>query len=49
MHKVEIIEIMNLRTNEVYSPWENKSESVINIIKRKDKRKWVQRNIPKRV
>ena len=40
---------MEFRTTEPYSPCQNKSESVINIIKGKSKRRRVQRNIPKRV
>ena len=40
---------MDVRTTDPHSPWKNKAESVINIMKRKYKRRRVQRNIPKRV
>ena len=40
---------MEVRTAEPFSPWQNKAESVIKIIKGKAKRRRVHRNIPKRV
>ena len=40
---------MEVRTAEPFSPWQNKAESVIKIIKGKAKRRRVQSNIPKRV
>ena len=43
------LSIMEFRTTEPHSPWQNKAESVINIIKGKSKRIRIQRNIPKRV
>ena len=46
---LERISIMDVRTTKPHSPWENKSESAINIIKLKSKRIIVQRNIPTRV
>ena len=49
MQIVTRLEIMKVQTNESYSPWQNKAETVIKIIKGKSKRIRVQRNIPKRV
>ena len=40
---------MEVRTTDPYSPWQNKAESVIKIMKGKSKRKIFQRNIPKKV
>ena len=40
---------MEVQTTEPYSPWQNKAESVIKIIKGKAKIRRVQRNIHKRV
>ena len=39
---------MEVRTTEPYSPWQNKAESGIKIIKVKLKRRRFHRNIPKR-
>ena len=40
---------MEVQTTEPYSPWKNKAESGVKIIKGKAKRRRVQRNIPKMV
>ena len=40
---------MEVRTTEPYSPWQDKSESFIKIIKGDSNIRRVQRNIPKRV
>ena len=40
---------MEVQTTEPYSPWQNKAESVIKIIKGKAKLRRVQRNINKRI
>ena len=48
MQKVAILAIMEVWTTKPYYPWENKSESVIKIIKGESKRRRVRRNIPKR-
>ena len=40
---------MEVRTTEPFSLWQNKSESVIKIIKGKARKRRVQSNIPKRV
>ena len=49
MHRLEILERMEVQTSEPYSPWQNKAESIIKIIKGKSKRRIFQRKIPKRV
>ena len=49
MQKVARLERVEVRTTEPYSQWQNKAESVINIIKVKSKIGRVQINIPKRV
>ena len=49
MQRVAILEKMEVQTTEPYSPWKNKAESVIKIIKGKAKKIRVQRNITKRV
>ena len=49
MQIVAILAIMKVQTTDPYSPWQNKAENVIMIIKGKAKRRIVQRNIPKRV
>ena len=49
MQGVSRLARMEVRTIEPYSPWKNKAEGVIKIIKGKAKRRRVQRNIPKRV
>ena len=49
IHIVEILARMEVRNTEPYSPWQNKTESVIKIIKGKFNRIRVQRNIPNRV
>ena len=43
------LERIDVRTNETHSPCQNKTESVINIIKGKERRIRVQINIPKRI
>ena len=49
MQRVERLARMEVRTTEPYYPWQNKAESVNNILKGKANRRRVQRNIPKRV
>ena len=49
MQRVERLARMEVRTTDPYSPWQNKAESVIKIIKVKAKRIIVQKNITKRV
>ena len=49
MRIVSRLEIMEVLTTEPYYSWQNKYGSVIKIIKGKEKRRRVQRNIPKRV
>ena len=49
MHRLEILERMEVQTSEPYSPWQNKAESIIKIIKGKSKRRIFQRNISKRI
>ena len=49
IQRVARLEIIEVQTTEPYSPWQNKSESVIKIINGKSKRRIVQSNIPKRV
>ena len=49
IQRVERLERMYVRTTDPRSPWENKAEIAINIIKGKSKRRRDQRNIPKRV
>ena len=49
MQRVARLARMEVRTTEPYSLWQNKSESVIKIIKGKDQRRRIHRNIPKRV
>ena len=49
MQRVARLARMEVRTTELYSPWQKKAENVIKIIKVKAKRRRVQRNIPKRV
>ena len=48
MQRVERQARMEVQTTEPYYPWKE-SESIIKIIKGKDKRRIFQRNIPKRV
>ena len=40
---------MHVRTTKPHTPWQNKAEILINIIKGKYKRRIVQINIPKKV
>ena len=49
MKRVARLEIMEVLTTEPYSPWQNKAESVIKIMKGKGRSPTFQRNIPKRV
>ena len=49
MKRVAGLARMEVRTTETYSPWQNKAEIVIKIIKGKDKIRRVQRNISKRI
>ena len=49
MQRVARLSRIEVQTIELYSPWQNKFESVIKIIKGKAKRRRVQRKIPKRV
>ena len=49
IQRVAGLERMEVPTTEPYSPWKNKAESVIKIIKGKSKMRRVQRNIHKRV
>ena len=46
--KVERLARMEVQTTEPYSPWKNKAERIIRIIKGKAKRRRVQSNIYKR-
>ena len=48
MQIVAILAIMKVQTTDPYSPWQNKAENVIMIIKGKAKRRRVQSNKPKR-
>ena len=47
--RVARLAIMEVKTNEPYSTWQNKAESVIKIIRGKSKMRRVQRNIKKRI
>ena len=49
IHRVTGLERMEVQTTEPYSPWQNKAENVIKIIKGKAKIRRFQRNIHKRV
>ena len=49
IQRVARLEITEVQTTEPYSPWQNKSESVIKIMNGNSKRRIVQSNIPKRV
>ena len=49
MQIVERLAITDGPTTKPHSPWKNKAESVINIIKGKSKIRRAQRNTPKRV
>ena len=49
MQRVERLARMEVRTTDPYYSWQNKAESVINIIKGKAKRRRIQRNTTKRV
>ena len=48
MQRVARLAIIEFQTTEPYSPWQNKYESVIKLIKGKSNIIRVQRNIPKR-
>ena len=49
MQRVIKLARTEVQTTDTYSPWKNKTESVIKIIKVNAKRIIFQRNIPKRV
>ena len=49
IHRVKRLVRINFSTTEPHSPWKNKDENVINIIKEKGNRRRVQINITKRV
>ena len=49
MYRVARLARMEYQTTELYSPWENKSESMSKIIKGKAKRRRVHRSIHNRV
>ena len=49
MQRMARLARMEFRTTEPYSPWENKSEIVLKIIKVNYNRRRVKRNIPNRV
>ena len=45
----KMLAIIDVHTTNPCSPWQNKAESVINIMKGKSNRRRVQINIPKKV
>ena len=49
MQRVARLAIIDLYTTNPHSPWQNKAESLIDIIKGKAKRRRFHRNIPKKV
>ena len=49
MQKVARLERLEVQITDLYFLWQNKAESIINIIKGKANRRRVQSNIPKRV